>query len=109
MVTRLILFLRPGHLSDIRQQDRVAIGPFLHIAARRGLHLEAKEVRRVAFVEDDEDLRQHTLSVRHLQLDHFVDLPFEEVLLILGHDLTGWRSGARKFTVDRRTTSLRWL
>jgi len=87
----------------------VAGGSLLHVAAGGSQYLEAEEVRGLALVKDDEDLSKHTVSLNGLQQDYLVDLSFEKLSLGFRHGVTGCRSGARKLTVERNTTSLRWL
>lgn len=82
---------------------------FLNVPAWRRFNLKAEEVRRVAFIEDDKNLRKHTAAICYLKQDDLVDLRLQKPEFRFGHGFCEWRSGARKLTVDRMTTSLRWL
>ena len=95
--------------DDVGQQDGVPGRSLLHVAAGGGLDLEAEEIRRLAFVDDDENLREHAAAAGGFEQDDLIDLRLEKSALRFGHDCHEWRSGARKLTVERRTTSLRWL
>ncbi len=81
----------------------------LHIAAGGGLYLEAEEIRGLAFVDHDEYPSEHTGALDRFQQDDLIDLGFEKSVFDFRHDVTDFRSGARKLTVERSTTSLRWL
>ena len=81
----------------------------LYVAGGSGLYLEAEEVRGLAFVDHDEYPSEHAGALDGFQQDDLIDLSFEKSFFDFRHDVTGFRSGARKLTVERSTTSLRWL
>jgi len=81
---------------------------FLHLGAvRPALDFDTEEIRSLSLVEDEENLGYAAISVDGLEDYDMVDLRLEKGPFGLGHDLAAGRSGARKLTVERSTTSSR--
>jgi hypothetical protein len=52
-------------------------------------YIDAKQVRRLAFVENDENLHKETLSLSGLQGDYIIDQRWKNHALGCGHFFTG--------------------
>lgn len=94
----------------IGQQNRMPCRPLLYPRAFRTRDdLETEEIRRVALIENKEYLSEQAVALDSFEANHLVDQGWKKGAIRLGHFCTEGRSGARKFTVERSTTSLRWL
>ena len=89
--------------------DRPLAEPYNLGKGWAGFNFDAEEVGGFALVEDEEDLCEKAVALNGFEDDYLIDLRLKSGAFGVGHDFTGWRSGARKLTVLRRTTSLRWL
>jgi len=81
---------RRSHLRDLGEQDGVP-GIFLlyPLPIRSPNHFDAKQIGSLAFVEDDENLREETLTLSGLQGDYLIDQRWKKSALDLGHFFTG--------------------
>jgi len=92
--------------DDVGEKDRVAGGSLPDVGVvGAGLDFKVEDIRSVAFIEDDERLGEDVLALDGLEDDDLVDTGFEEGKIVGGHLVVG-RTGARKLTVLRMTTSL---
>jgi len=71
-----------------------------------GGDLQAEEVGGGAFIEDEEELKEQVIAREGFEGDDLVDLGLEKSVVGCGHF---GLVGARKLTVERRTTMLFWL
>lgn len=95
--------------DDVGEKNRVAGSSLLDVSVvGTGLDFEVEDIRSVAFIEDDERLGEDMLALDDIEDDDLVDTGFEEGKIV-GRHLAVGRTGARKLTVLRMTTSLFWL
>jgi hypothetical protein len=71
--------------SDLGEQNREPGLALLHKRAiRAGLNPEIETVRRLPFIEHNENLRQMTLAALQLDRDDLVDARFQKMQLLCG-------------------------
>ena len=91
--------------KNIRKQRGIPVTTLLRIApVGSRLDLEIEDIRRIFAIKYREYPGEDTLAIGGLDKNDLVDAGFEKVEVFGGH-ATGFLTGARKFTVDRITTS----
>ena len=91
--------------KNIRKQRGIPVTTFLRIAPIGSrLDFEIEDIRRIFAIKYREYPGEDTFTICGLDKNDLVDAGFEQFEVFGGHS-TEFLTGARKFTVDRITTS----